>query len=325
MSTEYPLLDLQSIPSRVSSVDRASFFAEITPKTANKILEELNYDRQRPENSTKRVQLLAAMKDGSFEPISTLMFCVKNDQTIHLVNGQHTLAAMVGGNHTYVLPLQIYRENPEKLYPKIDRGKPRNLKDAVRSNRTAISMNMSETATVYIARGVKVILNDYYIIFRGIIPISEDIILSTTVEKYKNPAKRFFGIIDGLEYGRKLTGQVPMSLFLTLYEKIQNENLDKVDNFVYGCASGIGLKEGDPRRLVYSMYAERTRHSNTSTRKRGINKTDELAILLGCWENWYYDRLRMKRYGYKDLTNILSKSPNVSGTNITFQSSMRKN
>jgi hypothetical protein len=316
--SEYPLLDLQSIPSLVSSVDRASVFVKVIPSIAETILKETNYVHQRPQNRTKKTQLESAMNDGSFEPVATLVFCVQGIN-VDLVNGQHTLAAMVETNSTYVLPIQIYNKKAENLYPKIDRGKPRSLSDAIRSNQTASLMYLSDAATEKVARGVKVILNGHRIKATKHAPISEDILLETMVGQYKEAAARFYVAIDHLEYAKKLTAQIPMSLFLTLYTSLEEEDFDKVDEFAYGCASNIGLAEGDPRRLVYTMYAEFVRWGGQTMRGKRITRHEEIAILLGCWNNWHNGKSRLIRYRTKELVSILEKSPNVNGTTITYK------
>lgn len=322
MSTEYPLLDLQSIPSLVSSEDRVTFFANITPEIAKEVLEKANYEFQRPESKAKKMQLVSAMKDGSFEPVATLVFCVENGIS-DLVNGQHTLSAMEAVNKSYTLPIQVYAQKPSKLYAKIDRGKSRSLTDAIRTSGIANSMSMSETSTAQVARGVKMILEGYIVKSHGRILVSEDVILSTMAEKYKKQATRFFEMINHLEYAKKLTGQVPMSLFLTLYTEFADEKtLNKVDEFAYGCASNIGLKKGDPRRLVYVMYAERARWGGNVNRAR-MTRKEETATLLGCWDCWYNDTSRLIRYRAKELDGIIAKSPNVAGTNISYQTSTR--
>jgi hypothetical protein len=321
MTSEYPTLDIQSIPELVLHTDRASFFALVSPKTAKSILEENNYENQRPENKAKKNQLACAMKDGSFQPVSTIVFCVDNEKVI-LVNGQHTLSAMRETDLEYILPIQIYREKPKIIYPKIDRGKTRSLTDAIRTSNIAVTIGMSEAASARIARGVKVILEDYLIKGTSRTYISEDVIIDTVITNYQQAANRFYSIIDHLEYAHKLVAQIPMSLFLTLYTCLEKEDHQKVDDFAFGCASNVGLMEGDPRRLVYVMYADYVRWGGANKRAR-MTRKEETAILLGCWSNWYVGKERLIRYREKELDSVLNKRPNVAGTDKYYKLSTR--
>ncbi len=317
--SEYPVLDIRSIPSLVSSVDFHSFFAEITPFIATEIVKKYTYERQRPLGKTKVSELTSAMRDGTFEPISTIIFSVSNEHP-RLVDGQHTLHAIISSNTTWVLPLIVSKREAEKMYPKIDRNRSRSLKDFVRTSGLSNDLGVSETFSLSVARGVKLILRNYSVSSAtGKNFVSEDKIIRIVKEQYKEESNRLAEMVLGLEYGRKLISRIPMAILLTLYKELPSEELTKVDEFIYGCATNVNLGVGDTRRLIYNMYTMYVVGSGGgSGMKKSVGPHYEASNLLNCWKYWYENKTSQKSFSISQLNSELSKSPNLAGTSITF-------
>ncbi len=316
--SEYPVLDIRSIPSLVSSVDFHSFFAEITPFIATEIVKKYTYERQRPLTKGKVDELASAMKDKTFEPISTIIFSV-SDGHPRLVDGQHTLRAMITSNTTWVLPLIVSKREAEKIYPKIDRNKSRSLKDFVRTSGLSGDLGLSETFSLSVARGVKLILRNYSVsnTTRKNF-LSEDRLIRITKEQYKEQSNRLAEMVLGLEYGKKLVSRIPMAILLTLYKELPQNELAKVDEFIYGCATNVNLGIGDVRRFIYNMFTSHTRGNVGSGIKTSVGPHYEAAVFLICWKYWYENKTSQRAFSISMLNSELSKSPNLAGTSITF-------
>jgi hypothetical protein len=322
MSTEYPLLDLQSIPSLVSSTSYASFIARITPKIAKEILGDFNFDKQRPVNKHKFLELCSYMRGGTFQSFtSSINFSIEEGKPI-LTDGQHRIAAISETGETYPFNILATDIPAKEIYPVTDRGKPRSLADAIRSNSCSEKMGLSETATNKVAVGIKMIAHGYNVAqSRPRSFVSEKEILSL-MEDYKTEANRIFEMADGLEYSAKLKGRLPMAMLLALYKNLSPSEYSKVDEFIYGCASNIGLKEGDVRRFVYKMYITFRRRGGSNVAKVSMSKSMEMSTLLLCWDYWYKEKTSLKAFSQKYLASHLRKSPNLAGTNITFSGSI---
>lgn len=317
MSSEYPLLDLQSIPSLVSSDNYATFFAQITPDIAKEILDNHNFIKQRSINKHKLVELCSYMRDGTFQPFtSSVNFSVEDNKST-LTDGQHRLSAIIETKKTYSFSILVTTIPAKEIYPVTDRGKPRSLIDAIRSANYSQKMGLSETATRKIAVGVRMIVHGYGVSqSRPRRIVSEKEILST-MEDYRTEANRIYEMVNLLEYANKLTARSPITMFLALYKNLSPPEYSKVDEFIYGCASNIGLGEGDVRRLVHRMYSTFARGFG-SISKKAMSKSDEMSNLLLCWDYWYKGKTSLKAFSTTHRASHFRKSPNLTGTNITF-------
>lgn len=166
----------------------------------------------------------------------------------------------------------------------------------------------SATAVKFIEGGYKL---------RGRTIVNEDQLFQIMEEKYIPAAYRIYEMINQLEFAKKLTGRLPCSLLLTLYTYFSKKEWDKIDEFIYGCASNIGLQKGDPRRLVYAMYAKYHRMGGTFYRPQ-ISKKDEMGILLGSWKHWYDDTVHLRQFTDAEIGKVLAEYPNVAGTDVSY-------
>ncbi len=107
----------------------------ITPEQA-KIWLEQKYEHQRPISSTHVENLARAMQDGTFAPVSSIMFAVLKGVQC-LINGQQTLSAIIKSKISQTLPVVFYEVDSDKevaeLYFRIDRQRQRNLGDSIRA------------------------------------------------------------------------------------------------------------------------------------------------------------------------------------------------
>lgn len=119
----------------------------VTPDQAAVWL-EAKYTHQRKENPTHTAHLVQAMHDDTFSPVNTIMFSVLGGQQ-HLINGQHTLLAIIKSKKPQTLPIAFYVVENEieeaQLYFRIDRQRQRNFSDSVRATGLGDSTGLTPT------------------------------------------------------------------------------------------------------------------------------------------------------------------------------------
>lgn len=320
MSSEYPFLDIESIASRVLHQDgseSAVQLLQITPQIARQILDNYNYPRNRNVMRRKVDELTAAMHDNSFVSLTTTINFNpgKDKKTFYLTDGQHRLSAIVKSGKSYVFAVMAINISADYVYPKTDRGLARSLLDAIRSSGIAYLLDLSETSTKHAAVGLKLMMEGYSIAHSAN-KVNEDKLLNILVERYGEQARRIFVMVDKAEFSRKMIGRIPMSLLLTLYTKLPEDKLEKIDEFIYGCSTGMGLSEEDVRRIVYNMYRRNAR-SGSSIRQT-MSRGDELGTLLTAWKYWYNGKNHKNAFKPSTIEKTLKESPNVAGTDVTY-------
>jgi hypothetical protein len=318
MKISYPVLNIKSIPSLVLSVNRYSSFFIIPPDVANDIVVNHNYKENRSISRDRVNQFVKAMEMGVFKSVSDIVFAKDNGNFV-MVDGQHTLTASSESEKTLLLPVQIHTEEAKILYPKIDRGRPRAISDAIRTSGLSVSIGLSDNATGYVVRAMRIIFAGYTINPSALKKTTweEDELLEKTKE-YSCEARQFFSIVNQTHYAKKMYGMVPLSIFLTLYKYLSKNEHTAIDDFIYGCSSDDGLKKGDPRKLIYNLYTSYSRKGGSQYSGETMSRSQEMANLLLAWEHWINKKNRKIRFSTKQLDEILEDSPNLSGTKITF-------
>jgi len=317
-AAEHDKLDLSTIPTLVTKTKYFSGFFNFSPDMAKSIINNHMYERQRPISNQRVNQFTNAMDSNNFAPVSTITFSVNNN-SFYCVDGQHTLMALVKGNHSLMLPTLIIREKEEVLYSKIDRGKPRTLRDSLKAHNIPNEIGLSPTSTLKVARAVRVIINKYTL---GKAPsiLIQDENLFQEMRLYLFEAQHFFQLLDSTEYADKLVGQIPLAILLTLYKEINEANWNKIDDYAYGCATDDALPVNDPRKTVYKMYTQYARKGGGGSTRIFMSRHEEMGTLLYAWSKFFKGESIRYKVRAKQMDNILKKSPNLLGTKIAFRS-----
>lgn len=241
---------------------QSSEVRQITPEVAKSYLER-NYKSQRPVRP-HHVQFLAAeMTKGSFTT-NSIVFAENGNGEGVMVNGQHTLEAILLSETSQVLPVMNYyvdgSDELASLYATIDVGLKRNDSDTLRAFDTshitglgAASLNKLVSAVKYFYAGwprssVKARIS----------PIKTHEICLEWAKEYKE----IMGITNKAHqtvYSR-MHVQGTLSVLLALIK--HSNSKETVLDFVEGVALDDGLRRGDPRKalnfyLVTTLY----RHS----------------------------------------------------------------
>jgi hypothetical protein len=257
------------------------------------------------------------MKDSTFAPETTTINFSVDGEKITMTDGQHRLLALCEIGKSYDFPIIATKTDANKIYPKTDRGSARNLYNAIVSFRIPERLETTKANARAAATGLKVVMNGHTL--RSYAKVSEDNLLTTLVNDYKEEVARIFSILYSLEFGRKMSGKTPMSLWLTLYKELPKSEWGLIDDFIYGCATHDKLGEDDPRRWVYLMYARYARKgSNTNVIGLTISNLDEIKMLLTAWNFWYHGRKSKKSFQVRTMNSMFLSSPNVTGTNKSY-------
>ncbi len=107
---------------------------EVDEKQASAWLDK-RYEHQRDISHVHVEELVRAMCDDDFSPVTSIMLSNINGEQ-SLINGQHTLIAIIKSKKPQVLPIIFYtcetREEEAELYYRTDRNRKRTLADSMR-------------------------------------------------------------------------------------------------------------------------------------------------------------------------------------------------
>ena len=133
----------------------------VTPEMAKQILAESNYERQRPFRKGWSDYISNEISAGRFS-LNTLAFCQNGSGKKYLVNGQHTLTAIVNSNIGLHLPVvTIQTDTPQEVdqnYTKLDIQRKRTIADVLRALGLEEELGISSRSLNHYASAAKIIL-----------------------------------------------------------------------------------------------------------------------------------------------------------------------
>ena len=279
-------LDLLTLCAEFTGNPKARYHsvaAPITPAEATIVIENYNYVNQRPF-SKKHVDILAiAMENKQFREFTPVDFAVLDGKP-HLINGQHTLRALVKSKIPLNLAINLHKTDDlatvESLYGKYDIGRTRSLRDTFGSLGAEMALAPRELTAV----GVAVSL-----IMRGFKPIGG---ADTAIKQYERKnfdnikavmktweeeAKAYFACMAPASNFNKLLfmrGSVIAIGLLTF-----RHNKEKATEFWSAAVLDDGLRNEDPRRALISWL-----RNNGVMSKYGQVQYKAAAI---CWNAFF--------------------------------------
>lgn len=225
---------------------------EFTPEKANSYLKE-NYDLQRRIRGGLVNTLARNMVNGTFYSVNTIQFAKNSDGALRLINGQHTLSAIVKSGSTQRLAYSIFHVETEHqvrlIYSHCDIGDNRTLADIVRicdydTSLSAGDIGKIRSSTLFymnkLRRGVKKFDKTY----------ENDIKDAIRWEKEFLTIKEILKTGFDTNVTNKFT-TVPV-LFFALKSLRHEPKLGK--KFWRGVANDSGLNYGDPRKSLLNWY-----------------------------------------------------------------------
>lgn len=221
------------------------------------------YKHQRKVSRPHVEHLAKAMADGTFSPVSIIMFSVLNGE-MHLINGQQTLHAIVRSEKPQMLPVMFYEVSDEseeaKLYFHIDRQRRRGFEDSVRATGICETTNMMPSMIRNTARALRFIKGSFGA-KRGYTDYVTDDELLEWLPWWEWEAKAIYNAITPCNhYDRSMVLSVPVFSVALVTMRYQPA---KAREFWRQVAQDDRLERDDPRKVLrnwlISIKGQRTR------------------------------------------------------------------
>lgn len=271
-----------------STVD--SSLCNVTPALAQVWLTNNLYEKQRPRRPAHVSYLAGEIRKGRFIAGTAIHFAKKNGHD-YLVNGQHTLAAIIAADTS--LPLTITTSSVQtdleiaELYFRHDNHLTRQISDAFRALDLDQETGLCLTQQQWVGSAVYVI-KEGFLGGRGVKQrISRDD-LAEGVIKLALPARRYFyAITNSREYmKRALTRRATLSIGLTTFKYCDSQAYV----FWEKVATGDALKTGDPRKTLAEFLIEISTMGGGMQARRVASTSYHCRAVSAAWNAFMEDR-----------------------------------
>lgn len=236
----------------------------VDPPTAQQWLDTIHH--QRGLSLGKVVEFAADMEHGRW---GTDYMPIVFDADGHLVNGQHRLSAVVLSATTQTFYVIRDAHEDDILY--MDKGRPRSVADQLKIHGVAQSANLAP-----VVKAVVLYHNMSDQIWAG--PMVKKHATSTAIEKLGlSNTDKFSECVRLGQLVRSDYRSAPLTstaAFIYLAGEYSN-NLTRLDEFIDGIATGVGLYASDPR-LAWRNYM-------ASKRLRWGSYQSDLLGTIKCW------------------------------------------
>lgn len=264
----------------------------ITPKQAELWLSSV-YEGQRRVRQYHVNHLASEMKKGKFMPTAVIHFCMLNGKP-HLVNGQHTLRAIVESQVPQKLTVVRVSVTSElelaRMYMSYDIGIKRSLKDAIKAlgleEITGLSYDHISklcSACTWIERGfhyrfIKTLEN------RKVLPFEDQINLA---QPWFDEYKMVFNTISpcGSTIRNKIQKNSVLSVALITF-RYRPQN---AEDFWRQVAQDDGLRISDPRKTLHNYllkYVDITRVSSGDKRQYIVHPDTFSRAVARAWNGF---------------------------------------
>lgn len=276
---------------------------EITPDVAIEYLsEKYQYEFNRNVKGFHVDFLSEAMTKGRFDPTSQIAFaCVPNEKD-YIINGQHTLNAIIKSGLSQTLNVMRYTvpsyNEVHSLFSHYDIGSLRTFADSVRAFGVANSTGLTHTQIKQIAAALRYMKGGFP---RGSSMLkfsSEDMI--KLIHDWNEESLLVF---NSLAVGEKRTNRrLKTSAVLSVLLVIMKYNPTKGVEFISKVASDDGVKVGDPRKALNRYLRDTSKNTDTTGKKLAVKG----QLARACAKSWN-----------KFINGVNAKNINVRKEEIT--------
>jgi hypothetical protein len=264
---------------------------QLLPDEALSVVSNYNYANQRPHSKSHTLVLAEAMRRGEFREFTSIDFAVL-DGVPHLINGQHTLRAVVSAKKPIWLSIHFHKVDSsrdiEALYSKYDIGRTRSLRDAMGVIGEELGFTVKERDALAVAVGW---INLGFRMYSGkddpvrIFEAKDFELKKSLMRDWAVEASRFFGCIKtapGFNKALYFRGAVLAVALITL-----RYNEEKAVEFWSGSALDDGLRNGDPRKALINWL-----------RNNPVGKAPHMQhrAVMACWNSWFKEKSLTKVY-----------------------------
>lgn len=210
---------------------------------------ERKYKHQRNVDQQHVRNLARAMSDGTFG-ISHITFAAINGD-YHLINGQHTLHAIVLSGKPQTLPVnyvQVENEEQEaELYYRTDRGRQRSLSDSLRVTNLVGRLNLTETQINRVASALRFAKTGFKSTRSRL--VSDDDLVEW-LPNWVWECRQVYRVMEGAKTDERdailRQAVFPVALITMRYQP------EKARAFWEGVAKDDGLGRKDPRKTLHN-------------------------------------------------------------------------
>lgn len=258
---------------------------EITPEVAKRMLENMKYEGQRTLRKEHISFLANEMKEKRFVG-NTLGVCRLPGGTEYLINGYHTLNAIVLSNTTQSMPVEFFdvRSNQEisKVYARFDRQLRRTRTDTIRVYGLEDSFGLAPSVLTKYSAAAAIIIRDFSS-GGGLSYLSDDEVVLFMID-WLEYAKQYLSLIKetSLVQAMLMRHVFPIGLVTCRYS-------DKADEFWSKTASDDGLLVGDPRKTLHQWIKE-TGLTRDAARKRIVTLPLGMRSVATAWNAYIEGR-----------------------------------
>lgn len=265
------------------SIQTRSHVENISPRKAQSWLED-NYERNRPVRKKRVAFYVEEMKKGRWRPTNPIAFAYLNGDR-YLVNGQHTLSAIVESGVTVSYnPIHYHDVEDEgdinDLYAHYDIGKSRTYSDSLGAYDIVRQTGLTKTAIDHISSAVRFIIGG----FSRTRPLiaNEDLIslVMARVDDYKLFEEATTPC--DLLIRNRLRSQGVLSVVLITMEYQKKRALE----FWSQVSQLDGLRRRDPRLALHKTLITMTAYGGDGT-TAGFHTEAFSHVAAYGWNKWY--------------------------------------
>lgn len=278
---------------------------DITPAIATKMLAEMNYDRQRGIRLDHVHFLAHEMKEKRFTS-NTIGICELPGGSQFLVNGYHTLMAIVEVGLTQQLPVQFFstktHQDVAKVYARMDKQLRRTRADTIRTYGLEDSFELPPSTLSKYAAASVIIMHDFAT--GGSLSYTSDDEVILFMMDWLEHAKKFLETIKETPLVQEMVKRpvFPIGLMTMRYSGKAPEFWSKV-------ATDDGLAVGDPRKTLHQWLRE-TGMTQDSSRKKIAPLPVGLRAVATAWNAYTEGReLKSIRVMNTTLPVVVRDSP----------------
>ena len=299
---------------------------DVTPKQAAAWLDR-NYEHNRPLSDSHVNFLAREMEIGRFTLATIHFMSVGNE--VHLVNGQHTLHAIVKSGKTQTCVVIRERDCTVADLPKVfmhyDIQRKRTFADSVRAFGLAEKTGVPEHFLNHAAASIKYGFSGFGSSARathrrvdrgGTMRFLSVADLFEIVPLWKDEIKLIASAIEGGE--SEVTQVIRTAKVFSVAMITAYYQPEKAFDFWRGVAIDDGLSVGDPRKTL-NKYIPKTSHKNTQIVGEVVPNDIVTMAVTYCWNAFFGDRL-YSRVSVRDMDR--GKPIWLSGTTYSGNQSL---
>lgn len=264
-----------------------------SPELAKELLEK-NYIKNRPIRPSQVNYLASEMKAGRFSPAGNICVAMLNG-SMALINGQHTLTAIVKSGIPQTLTFQRHFMNTEEevqeLYSRYDINIKKTLQNTIVMMGMDKQLGLKVKDVMNISGGVQYLLQQWESGKRKNKTSFEDMAKLCRVWE-----PQYTNYLSNVPQGdavvsKRVSNKQVMAVVLLTFKYQPEKALD----FWTGVLTDKDQAHDDPRKTLHRyLWKTSTSRTKNNSHANVVSKYDMFCAVVKCWNKWY-DGLPLKQ------------------------------